>query len=208
MSDEQPTPFADLLAALDPNEQRFALEYLQCVNKTLAARRVYGAKDAVQKGYQVSKRPDVAAAIEAGLREQNERTHNDPDRVIRELMLIAYADPRDLIDEHGEFLELRDLAPEMRRAIASIDVLRETVTSENVVEGKDGEAATSTQRVTTRARVLRYRLVAKTAAIELLGKRLKLFTDRLELDASDSLSALIKASFNRPKPAPATETAA
>lgn len=196
------SPFVELYAALDLKEQAFVDEYIESLNATLAARRVWGVQAAKQKGYALLQRADVAATIAAGLREQNERTHNDPDRLIRELMLVAYADPRDLIDETGEYLALRDLAPELRRAIASIEVLHEKVTTEYVPETKDGQAPVlkGEQKVTTTTRVLRYKLVAKTPALELLGRRLKMFTDRLELDASDSLSALIRAAFNRPSP--------
>lgn len=195
-----PTAFLDLFAALDAKEQKFVDEYLESLNATLAARRVFGVKSAKQKGYTLRARPDVAAAIEAGLREQRERTNNDPDRIVRELMLVAFADPADLVDARGNPLPLRKLAPEIRRAIASIDVQHEKSTTEDVIEGKEGEAVKSKQRVTTTTRVVKYRLVAKTPALELLGKRLKMFSDRLELDASDSLSALIKAAFNRPTP--------
>lgn len=191
---EQPTPagFAELHAALDPKEQRFVDEYIECLNASLAARRVWGGKAAKQKGYVAMRRPDVAAAIEAGLREQKERTNNDPDRIIRELALVGFADPSDLVDRAGNPLPLRKLPPEIRRAIASIDFEVEKVTTVD-----DCEAGGT--RTTTRARVVRYKLVAKTPALELLGKRLKMFSDRLELDAGDSLSALIKTAFNRPK---------
>lgn len=192
MSDQATAPagFADLQAALDPKEQAFVDEYLECLNASLAARRVWSGRAAKQKGYVAMRRPDVAAAIEAGLREQKERTNNDPDRIIRELMLVAFADPSDLVDRAGNPLPLRRLAPEIRRAIASIESEVETVTTGDDDTGKS---------TTTRTRVVRYKLVPKTPALELLGKRLKMFSDRLELDAGDSLSALIKAAFNRPK---------
>lgn len=184
MSDQAPpAKFADLYEQLDPKEQLFVDEYLECLNATLAARRVWGAKDSKQVGHKAAHRPDVAAAIDAGLREQRERTKNDPDRIIRELMIIAYADPIDLLDLDGNPLPLHQLPAEIRRAIASIELEKVT----------DGEG--------TKTRVVRYKLIPKTPNLELLGKRLKMFSDRLELDAGDSLAALIAQAFNRPRKA-------
>lgn len=195
MSD-QPTPtgFAELHASLDRKEQEFVDEYLECFNAALAARRVWTGRHAKQKGYAAMRRPDVAAAIDAGIREKKERTNNDPDRIILELMQVAYADPIDLVDRAGNPLPLRQLAPEIRRALASFDV--ETVSSRINPKGEDASAGATTRTTT---RVVRYKLVPKLPALELLGKRLKMFSDRLELDAGDSLAALIKASYNRPK---------
>lgn len=170
--------FDELTAALDPKEQAFVDAYLDCWSAAGAARRVWSTERAKRKGYEVLHRPDVAAAVEAGLREQCERTRNDPDRIIRELMVVAYADPIDLIDPQGRPYALRDLAPEIRRAIASLEI------------------------EVTRAgtRILKYKFVPKLPALELLGKRLKMFSDRLELDSGDSLAALIKKAFDRPRP--------
>jgi phage terminase small subunit len=190
--DHQNTPaFADLYEALDPKERRFVDEYLECLNAALAARRVWGHKAARQQGYVVLRRPDVAAAVEAGLREQRERTNNDPDRILRELMLIAFADPGDFVDATGKLLPLSRLPQEIRRVIASVEYDKDSVTTG---KGKSKR----TRRVTV---VKRYKLAAKTAALELLGKRLKMWTDRVELDASEKLSALIEQAYNRPRPA-------
>lgn len=205
MSEQQPT-FIELYDALDPKEQAFVDEYMDCLNATLAARRVWGHAAAKQQGYKALHRPDVDAAIKAGLREQNERTNNDPDRIIRELMTLAYADPRDVTDENGECLPLHHLAPEVRRAVASFEVSQEQVVTE-CMKAKEGDdpMMPGERRVTTTTRVLKYKLVAKTPALELLGRRLKMFTDRLELDASDSLASLLRQAFNRPaQTAPAT----
>lgn len=177
MSDSNSRSFVELCEALDPKEQAFVDEYLECLNATLAARRVYGHAAAKQTGYKLLRRPDVATAISAGLAEQRARTVNDPDRIIRELMVIAYADLQDLLDEQGRPLALRDLSPELRRAIASI----------------------KTHVTETGATIVEYKLVDKKGALELLGKRNKMWTDRKEIDAGESLSALIAAAINRPK---------
>jgi phage terminase small subunit len=195
LSDQALPSFADLYEALsDRKEQAFVDEYLECLNASLAARRVWGVKASKQKGYKVLRRPDVAAVIAAGLREEKEHTHVDPDRIIRELALVAFADPADLLDRSGKPLPMHRLPHEIRRAIASFDLEVEKVTT----EGCTG-ADIAGPKTTTRTRVVRYKLVPKTPAIELLGKRLKMFSDRLELDASDTLADLIKKAYNRPK---------
>jgi hypothetical protein len=61
--------------------------------------------------------PDVAATIKGGAREQRDRTKNDPARIIRELMLVAYADPVDLLDVEGNPLALQHLPADIRRAL-------------------------------------------------------------------------------------------
>lgn len=64
--------FRGLLAALDPKERAFAEAYVECLNATEAARRVWGGRLRAPKqhGYTVLHRPDVRAAIDAGLRER------------------------------------------------------------------------------------------------------------------------------------------
>lgn len=177
MSDEKPASFADLREALPPKEGVFVDEFLIDLDASKAARRAgYSGRSAYQRGYVLKNTPAVAAAIAAGLAEQSARTNNTADRVIAELMRSAYADPRDLLDATGRYLPLHKMPADMRRAIASIDV-----------EHKNKST-----------RIVRIRMTDKTRSLELLGRRLKMFSERLELDASDGLSSLIKQAFGRP----------
>jgi phage terminase small subunit len=90
--------------AINPLEERFALEYLATGSASEAARRV-GLKGAHahKAGYKMLQRPPVAAFIEAERAASIERTRVDVDRVKREFARIAFSDIGDIIewDENG-----------------------------------------------------------------------------------------------------------
>jgi 5-methylcytosine-specific restriction endonuclease McrA len=173
--------FTELLNALDLKEQAFVLEYLKGWNATEAARVVWTFSAAKQQGHKVLHRPDVAAAIAAAATEMRDAI-SDPERFRRELELIAYADPRELVDANGNLIPLAKLPEAVRRAVASVDLEVEKVTTEDVIDGAEGLVPKSKKRVTTRTRVVKYKLAPKVGALELLGKRVhsaKRATDRV-----------------------------
>lgn len=90
---------ADLVAALNPRQQRFVDEYLVDLNATQAAIRAgYSAKTANEQGSELLAKLSVQAAISEARQRQQDRTQITADRVLVELMNIAVADPRDLVE--------------------------------------------------------------------------------------------------------------
>jgi hypothetical protein len=84
---------------LTPKQERFVQEYLVDLNATQAAIRAgYSPKTAEQQGYQLLQKTSVSAAIASGKQEQKERLIESADDVVKELLTIATADPRELVE--------------------------------------------------------------------------------------------------------------
>lgn len=88
----QPTTYAELLARLTPKQRVFVEEFLDCLNRTEAARRAEYA-DPRRQGSRLMADVDIAAAIRAGYVERA----MPADEVIARLSAIARADIRDLL---------------------------------------------------------------------------------------------------------------
>ncbi len=84
---------------LDARQQRFVDEYLVDLNGTQAAIRAgYSAKTAAEQAYDLLRRPHIASAVAAGQAAIQERAQVTAARVVREIALIAFADPRELVE--------------------------------------------------------------------------------------------------------------
>lgn len=86
--------------------------------------------------------------------------------VVRNLRMFADVDMNDALDKRGKLLPFRQIPEHIRRAIREI---------EYSLAGKPDKI----------------KLVAPERAIELLGKYRKMFTDRIEHDASETLEELL-----------------
>lgn len=84
---------------LDPRHQRFVDEYLIDLNGTQAAIRAgYSANSAVEQAYDLLRKPQIKAAIEASQKRLQDKLEIKAESVVRQLALIATADPRELIE--------------------------------------------------------------------------------------------------------------
>lgn len=176
-----------MAGGLTNKQQRFVDEYIVDLNATQAAIRAgYSAKTAAQQGERLLRNVEVRRAVDEALEERADRVNVKADDVLRELLRIATTDLSGAYDEHGRLLPLKDIPRDLRRAIAGVE------TEELWGAPEDGERS---QIGTTR----KLKLWDKTKALELLGKHLKLFTDKVEHSASDSLEALILASYAKEK---------
>ena len=101
------------------------------------------------------------------------------ERVLDEISKIAFFDPRRLFDLNGELVAIRDLDDECAAAIAGLDVR----------EIADGAAE-----------LKKIKIADKLRATELLGRYLKLFTDKVE--HSGSLGVQLITSVPRPQRRP------
>ena len=148
--------------ALSPKQQRFIEEYLVDLNATAAAIRAgYSAKTAANIGHELLRKPNIQAEIQCLTAARNERLELTADQVIAQLMNIAFADAGDCFHADGSAFDLRKLTKAQRAAIE--------VTVEKSMEG--GKPS----------KKIKYRLSDKTRALELLGRRLKLWIDRHEV---------------------------
>lgn len=149
---------------LTPKQARFVEEYLLDLNATQAAIRAgYSAKRADAIGFENLRKPGIAAAIEAAKSERSQRTQVTIDRVVQELARLAFFDARKLLADDGTPLPLSELDEDTARAIIGVDIAR-------IGNGEVGVGE-----------VLKFKLADKKGALELLGKHLAMFTERLAL---------------------------
>jgi phage terminase small subunit len=162
----------DASRELTPKQRAFVREYLRDSNQTQAAIRAgYSEASAESQGSRLLRNAKVLAAVEAGQAALEEAVQDEVRvevaEVLRELRRLAFSDIGQGVGEGGAVLSLKDMPEDFRRAISSIEV-------EALYAGK-GEERVQVGTVT------KVKLWSKDKALELLGKYLKLFTDKVEL---------------------------
>lgn len=139
----------------------FADEYLIDLNATRAYKVAYPSvkKDetAAQAGSRMLRNVKVAAYIQERMEERQKRTEITQNRVLQELAAIAFAKATDYAEIKNECVRIRDTAEldeQQIRALAGIE------------EGKFG---------------IKVKLNDKEKALELLGRHLGMFKDKVEV---------------------------
>jgi phage terminase small subunit len=164
---------------LTPKESRFVEEYLVDLNATQAAIRAgYSEKTARQIGYENLTKPHIIDAIAKAMAARSERTRVSQDRVITGIAELAFYDIADLFDEKGSLRSVHELSPMLRRAVAGIEV-RE-------LYNEDGKNI---------GRLSKVKLADRKGNLEVLGRHLKLFTDKVEHEAGASLEQILARSM-------------
>ncbi|MDP4152613.1 MAG: terminase small subunit [Bacillota bacterium] len=144
-------------------QQRFVEEYLIDLNATQAAIRAgYSPKTANEQGAQNLAKVSVSDAIQKALSERSRRTGINQERVIEELAKIAFLNPADVIDMNEATIR-GDANREDTACLASVKV--------KVIPSEDGNI--------TEREVKTY---DKIKALELLGRHLGMFSDKLKLE--------------------------
>lgn len=158
---------------LNPKQKRFADEYLVDLNATAAYKRAgYAAEgnSAEAAASRLLSDVKVAAYIQNAMDKRSEKTEITSERVLTEIGKLAFADIRRVFNEHGQLLPIHELPDEIAASISSIEV----VTSR--VPGGEPEAVEHTSKI---------KFWDKRGSLELLGKHLKLFTDKTEITGKD-----------------------
>lgn len=155
---------------LTPRQAAFIQEYLVDLNATQAAIRAgYSERTARATGAENLTKPDIAAAIQAAQEARAERLQIDADTVLQEIAKLAYVNMRDFIriTPNGDaYIDLSDLTRDQAAALAEITV-------EDFLDGRSEDAR--------EVRRVKIKLADKKGSLELLGKHLGLFTDRVDL---------------------------
>ena len=155
---------------LSPKQAAFVAEYLIDLNATQAAIRAgYSEKSAARISVELLNKTQVRKAIEKAQAKRTERTEITADRVVTELAKIAFADPRDLMEWGPNGLVLKDCRI-IPAAVAEVS------------EGKDG---------------MKLKKLDKLKALELLGRHLGMFTDKVEMSGDLDIAAIIMEARNR-----------
>ena len=153
-------PRAARRTRLSTKQKLFVEAYLQTLNATEAARRS-GYSDANASCLRILHNPLVCSAIEARMAERRAHNPHLEQRILEELCRIAFADPRELMRWGPDGVELRPsevLSPEAAAQVSE------------VAEGRGG--------------VIRLKKHDKLKALELLGRHLGMFADRLHAEVS------------------------
>lgn len=143
-------------------QKRFCEEYLIDLNATQAAIRAgYSPDTAKAIGCENLTKPDICAHIDRAMAERSRRTGVNADRVVQELAKIAFVNATDVIDPKTATVK-EDALPEDTAAIQSVKVKT------------FGEVGLERE----------IKMADKLRALEMLGRHLGMFKDKLELSGS------------------------
>ena len=153
------------VSTLTKKQKLFVEEYLIDMNETQAAIRAgYSTETAQQMGSENLSKPVIKNAIDKAIADRSRRTGINQDRVIQEIAKMAFLNPVDVID-----MDEATIKGEANRddtaCIASVKV--------KVMPGEGGNI--------TEREVKTY---DKLKALELLGKHLGMFTDKLKMEGN------------------------
>ena len=153
------------MAKLTEKQRRFVEEYLIDLNATQAAIRAgYSVKTAKDIGCQNLAKLNIQQAVSEQMAERSKRTGVNQDRIVLELAKIAFVNAADVIDSDDATIKARATADDTA-AIQSVKV--------KVIPTKEGEGVER-----------EIRLNDKLKALELLGKHLGMWNDKLDVNVN------------------------
>ena len=146
-------------------QKRFVEEYLIDLNATQAAIRAgYSPDTAGSIGNENLKKPEIKAAIEKAEADRSKRTGINQDRVLQEIAKMAFLNPTDVIDM-DEATVKGEANREDTACIASVRV-KNIPTADGMITERE------------------VKTYDKLKALEMLGKHLGMFTDKMKLDGA------------------------
>ena len=148
------------MAKFTPKQEHFCEEYLIDLNATQAAIRAgYSEKTAYSAGQRLLRNVEIQNRIAELKAERSKRTEITQDRVIKELAAMAFAKATDYAQIAGNTVFIKsttELTPEQQAGIVGI---------------KQTQAGIEVK-------------LDKTRALEMLGRHLGMFNDKLELSGA------------------------
>lgn len=150
--------------ALNQQKELFCEEYVVDFNATQAAVRAgYSELSAHTIGWELLQKPDIKLRIQTLLDLTTERTRVTRDKIIRELARIAFSNPSEVVDFGFNGVELKESLFLDRDSMASIREVTEKRTSTGLS--------------------VSIKFHDKIKALELLGKHMNMFIDKLDVRA-------------------------
>lgn len=160
------------MAKLTEKQKKFVEEYLIDLNATQAAIRAgYSTDTAKDIGCENLAKPNIRTHIDKTIAERSKRTGVNADRVVRELAKIAFVKADDVISIDDATLK-HDASDDDLAVIQSVKV--KTIPTKNG-EGVEREI----------------KLADKLKALELLGKHLGMYTDKIDMNADMDINIKI-----------------
>ena len=168
---------------LTRKQQLFVAEYLIDLNATRAAISAgYSKRTADKQGHQLLENPRIAEQISKKHGKTLQKLEISSERVLAELSKLAFYDPTAFFEYDGSLKQIKDLDPTTRMAIAGLEVTE-------LFEGKD--VPNGEQQKTVYGLLKKIKMTDKLRALELIGKHLKLFTDKIEHSGKVTLEGLV-----------------
>ncbi|MEA5084367.1 MAG: terminase small subunit [Lachnospiraceae bacterium] len=151
-------------------QKRFSDEYLIDLNATQAAIRAgYSSKTAYSIGNELLNKPEIRTRVDTAMAERSKRTGVNADRVVRELARIAFVNAPDVVDTKDATVKA-DASEDDTAAIASVKV-----------KITDGDYSSIEREV---------KFADKIKALELIGRHLGVFNDKLQIDSNIAVQIL------------------
>lgn len=158
-----------MAAKLTPKQAEFVRQYLVDLNATAAAIRAgYSERTAKSQGQRLLTNVDVSAALAAAQAEREQRTEITQDRVVSELAKIAFGSLRDVMEWGPNGVTLKS--------------------SEELTDDQAAGVAGVSENATQNGSSLKIRRHDKVKALELLGRHLGMFTDKVKNEISGDVS--------------------
>lgn len=165
---------------LTPQQERFCQEYIVDLNgKRAAIRASYSESTAESQASRLLSKVKVQELVYKLNQERIKKVEIDANFVLEELHKIANSSIKDMVDDEGMFLNIKDMPDHIAKTIQNIDI------EERVERDRD------TGEELAVVKVVKVKLWNKDKSLENLGKHLKLFTDKMELAASMTLENII-----------------
>jgi phage terminase small subunit len=183
------------LGELTPKQLAFIVLYPLKWNGTQAAIQAgYSAHTAPSIAQQLLRHPRIQKAIKEGQQARIDALGITKERILQELKSIAFSDKRRVAKWRPETTEIitsdKDGMVIKQHTSAHIEV-----TPSDELDDEDAAAITGISMSKYGPKI---EFASKEQALQLLGKELGMFRDRVEHTADDSLAAIVAASF-KPK---------
>lgn len=157
----------------------FCIYYLKDYNATQAAIKAkYSAKTAAQAATRLLRNVQVQQALAELKNEISQKVELTVERILLELMRIAFADLTQVFDESGNVKPWQEIPEDVRRCITGIDVQELYSDQENI------------------GKIKRVKFASKEKALELLGKYKDMFVEKLQVDDKREKAYLTIDDFN------------
>lgn len=150
---------------LNDKQEIFCREYLIDFNATQAAIRAgYSAKTAGEQGFALLKKLQISERITRLVAERANALDLSGEKVLAELGALAFSDIGALFDSNGRLLSVDQIPDAARKFVSSVEVVE--------MKGDGDDEPMFVKKV---------RLWDKPKALEMLGKNLALWTEKLSL---------------------------
>jgi phage terminase small subunit len=165
---------------MSDRQRRFVEEYVACRNANKAAIAAGYARSYAKDAYKFLRDPEIAAAIAERDRALTAKLKITAERVLLEMMRLAFSDHRKLYNTDGSLKPLHELDDDTAAALAAV----ETVTR----VGRGPEGGSQLHKV---------KLGDKQPALVMLGRYLQIFGDKPKSDDTSDLAERIAAARKR-----------